>query len=138
MPDFIKIAIAEDHSGYRDLLAGIFVEYRFVVLACSTAEPGFIDLLDEDNLPHVILVGCSTLYPKSVTLIKELRNKYPLVKILATALFHHYLPVKELEEINIEGWLMKSTCGPKLLIKTAAELYKGRHFFHETEDGLPA
>ena len=134
MPGFIKIAIAEDHSGYRDLVAGIFLEYRFAVVACSTAEPGFVDLLDENNLPDVIVVGCSTLYPKGVALVKGLRKKYPFVKILVTALFQHYLPEKELEQVKVEGWLMKSTCDPKLLIKAVAELYKGRLFFHKAED----
>jgi len=129
----IKIAIAEDHGEYRDLLVGVFLKYRFTVLADSASEPCFINLLNENNLPDIVVAGCSTLHPQNAALVMELKRRYPGVKILVTALFNHYLPVKELAGANIEGCVTKQDIGPRLIVKAAAELYRGRRFFHNVD-----
>ncbi len=112
MYNSIKIAIADSHLAYCEALAAYLSGKTFTVLLYSDKPDAIAQLLDPANLPDIIIISCSTMHPESIATIKMLKNRFPGVKLLASVVFEHNLPIKILTDAGADGWIIKTLVDP--------------------------
>jgi len=117
MHNVIKVAVADNHADYREALADLLTESGFTVVLSAGVGPDLLQVIDPGNLPDIIVISCSTMYPESLAVIRELKNKFPYIKVLANVVFIHYLPDAWLMKTYIDGWVVKTMADPAAIIK---------------------
>jgi len=117
MHNVIKVAIADNHAEYCEALSCFLADSGFTIVLSAAAGPGLLQLLDPLRPPDLLIIGCSTMYPESIALIRELKSRFPSTKVLANVVFTHYLPEAWLNETCIDGWIVKTMVEPAAIIK---------------------
>jgi DNA-binding NarL/FixJ family response regulator len=125
MHNTLKIAVADNHVEYREVLAALLTGSGFKVVLSAGVAPDLLQLIDPGNLPDIIVISCSTMYPESIALIRELKNRFPSIKVLANVVFIHYLPDAWLMKTCIDGWVIKTMAEPAAIIKAIHKACSG-------------
>ena len=117
MQNALRIAVADSHAEYREALSGLLTEYGFTVILTVPADPVLLLLIDPGNLPDILIISCTTIYPESIALIRELKTSFPRMKILANVVFIHYLPETGLIKELVDGVMVKTAAEPAAIVK---------------------
>jgi len=112
MYSYIKIAIVDSHLAWCEAMAGYLSERSFTVLMYSDNPPAVPNLLDPSNLPDIIIISCSGMQPGSITIIRELKTRFPSIKLLASVVFGHNLSKETLTGAGVDGWIVKTVADP--------------------------
>ena len=89
------------------------------VLMCGTAnnKREAVSRLRETT-PDVLLTDLNMPGKNGVELIKELREQFPFLKILVLTMYYDVRLMKELEQIDIDGFLLKNSTREDLIEAT--------------------
>ncbi|SEO85515.1 DNA-binding response regulator, NarL/FixJ family, contains REC and HTH domains [Mucilaginibacter gossypiicola] len=120
----IKIAIADDHTIYREgLKIGLTQDENLeVMLEAADGE----DLVKgiETNMPNVIIMDLKMPVMDGMEATKLIKKKYPDIKILVVTMYDDEKFVIHLMEIGANGYLLKNS--------EAEEIRKAVYSVHET------
>ena len=84
MPDQYQIAVIDDHTLFRKgliALINVFPQYEVMLEACNGKD--FIDKLDPNHLPEIVLMDISMPEMDGYATCEWLKNNYPEIKVLA-------------------------------------------------------
>lgn len=125
-----KLFIVDDHQlvvdGLRSLL---YDEEKYVVVGSTTQPKNVISMLDELEV-SVLLTDINMPEMTGVELTRQVKRKFPHIKILALSMFGEKQVVREMMDAGVSGYLLKNT-GKYELIEALNKLAAGQSFFGE-------
>lgn len=126
----IKIAIADDYKIFRDgLKVGLVPEERFeVVLEADNGEE-LLEALD-GALPDVILMDLKMPIMDGMEATKEIRKKYPDMKVLVVTMYDDDKFIIHLMEIGANGYLLKNA-EPEEICKAIYCVTENGYYFND-------
>lgn len=127
----IRILVADDHQlmidGIKTTLAGI-VDFTIV----AEANNGFqvMEKLDAGAEVDVILMDINMPGQDGLVCTKEVKKKYPDIKIIALSQYDEKRFVKRMVKNGASGYLLKDS-GKDILEKAIRTVCSGEHYFSE-------
>jgi DNA-binding NarL/FixJ family response regulator len=126
----IKIAIADDYKIYRDgLKVGLGADDNLrVVLEADNGE----DLLNglKENTPDVILMDLKMPIMDGMEATKEVRKKFPLIKVLVVTMYDDDKFIIHLMENGANGYLLKNADSDEIR-KSIYAVHENGYYFND-------
>ena len=126
----INLFIVDDHQlvvdGLRALLDN---EAQYSIVGCSNRPKEVVDRL-ENLTVDVLLTDINMPDMTGVELTRNVKKKFPKIKVLALSMFGERQVIKEMIDAGISGYILKNTGKPELLA-ALNKLSNGQHFFGE-------
>ena len=124
----IKIIITDDHQmlvdGIISLLKG---EKKFEII--GTANNGNEALaLIEKNQPDILLTDINMPEMNGVELTKNVKTKFPQIKIIALSMFGDQHAISEMLDAGVNGYILKNT-GKEELVAAIEKVNDGGVFY---------
>ncbi len=117
----IRVAIVEDiteiREGIKDMINSR--EDMICLLACDSVE-SFLNILNEENNPDVILMDIGLPGMSGISGIKIVKEKFPDVNIIMFTIYHDSHKIFQSLRAGASGYLLKTT--PFAEIKNAIEV----------------
>jgi two-component system, NarL family, response regulator NreC len=125
----IKLAIVDDHQLFLKGISSLFIENNDIEIIGSF-ENGlkFIEGLDPQNLPNVVLLDLSMPEMDGFEVLNILKSKYPSVKPIALSMHEDANYIVKCVRNGAYGYLLKNT-DEKDLFEAILEVYQGRKYF---------
>ncbi|MBP8067303.1 MAG: response regulator transcription factor [Pedobacter sp.] len=126
----INLFIVDDHQlvvdGLRALLDN---EAQYSIVGWSNRPKEVIDRL-ENLAVDVLLTDINMPDMTGVELTRNVKKKFPKIKVLALSMFGERQVIKEMIDAGISGYILKNT-GKQELLAALNKLSNGQHFFGE-------
>jgi DNA-binding NarL/FixJ family response regulator len=126
----IKIAIADDYKIFREgLKVGLSADENFeVVMEADNGE----DLLRylEKTTPDVILMDLKMPLMDGMEATKEVRKKYPSIKVLVVSMYDDDKFIIHLMETGANGYLLKNT-EPDEIRRSIYAVHENGYYFND-------
>jgi len=126
----IKIAIADDYKIFRDgLIVGLSADENLeVMLEADNGE----DLLKalESSKPDVILMDLKMPIMDGMEATKEVRKRYPDIKILVVTMYEDDKFIIHMMENGANGYLLKNT-EPDEIRKSIYSVHENGYYFND-------
>ena len=125
-----NLFIVDDHQlvvdGLRSLLNN---EEKYTIVGCSNQPKEVMEMLAELEV-NILLTDINMPEMSGVELTRNVKKKYPHVKVLALSMFGERQVIKEMLDAGISGYILKNT-GKQELLAALEKLAKGQTFFGE-------
>jgi two-component system nitrate/nitrite response regulator NarL len=125
-----NLFIVDDHQlvvdGLRSLLNN---EEKYTIVGCSNQSKEVMARLDELSV-NILLTDINMPEMSGVELTRNVKKKYPHIKVLALSMFGERQVIKEMVDAGISGYILKNT-GKQELLEALDKLAKGQTFFGE-------
>lgn len=132
----IKVAIADDHSLFREGLKFILAKMSGIELILEVSNG--IELLKgfEKEVPNVVLLDLEMPNGDGVETCKQLKKDYPEVKVLVLTMHSEERMISYLMEIGANGYLLKDIRHDVLKNAIEAVHTQGFYFTNEVSKSL--
>ena len=124
----IKIAIADDHQLFREGLRFILEtnsSFRVIIDASNGLE--LINAL-ESQTPDAILMDLKMPVLDGVETIKEIKLRYPAIKIIVLTMHHEEEYILQLLDLGANGYLLKNTSSQEVFTAIKNVITKDYYF----------
>jgi DNA-binding NarL/FixJ family response regulator len=126
----IKIAIADDYKIYRDgLKVGLSADKNMEIIAEADNGEDLMKVL-ETNSPDVILMDLKMPIMDGMEATKQVRKKYPAIKILVVSMYDDDKFIIHLMENGANGYLLKNA-EPDEILKSIYAVYENGYYFND-------
>ncbi|MDQ7949684.1 MAG: response regulator transcription factor [Pedobacter sp.] len=123
-----NLFIVDDHQlvidGLRSLLNN---EERYAILGSCNQPKEVMEMLEELNV-NVLLTDINMPGMSGVELTRNVKKRFPEIKVLALSMFGDHQVIKEMIDAGISGYILKNT-GKLELLEALDKLAKGQTFF---------
>ncbi|WP_339607075.1 response regulator transcription factor [uncultured Roseivirga sp.] len=132
----IKVAIADDHSLFREGLKFILAKMSGIELILEVSNG--VELLKgfEKEVPNVVLLDLEMPNGDGVETCKQLKKDYPEVKVLVLTMHSEERMISYLMEIGANGYLLKDIRHDVLKNAIEAVHTQGFYFTNEVSKSL--
>ena len=108
MPDIHPIAVVDDHTLFRKgLISLINVFPNFEVMLEASNGKDFIDQLDPNNLPEIVLMDISMPEMDGYATCEWLKINYPNIKVLALSTMDAETAIIKMIRSGAKGYIVK-------------------------------
>ena len=125
-----NLFIVDDHQlvvdGLRSLLDN---EEQYTIVGCSNRPKEVVDRLENLEV-DVLLTDINMPEMTGVELTRNVKRKFPKIKVLALSMFGERQVIKEMIDAGISGYILKNT-GKQELLEALSKLSNGQIFFGE-------
>jgi DNA-binding NarL/FixJ family response regulator len=131
MENSYKIFIVDDHKLFIDGLKFVLTrsgKYQISGVASNGFE--FLNLLDEKNLPDLVLMDISMPTMDGIEATQKAINKYPGLKIIALTMFGDEDYYYKMVDAGVKGFVIKDS-GSKELEKAIENVLEGDTYFSQ-------
>lgn len=126
-----KIALVDDHVLLRNGLSVIIGGFEdFLVLFEANNGSHFIEQLDPQNLPDIVLLDVTMPIMNGFETAEWIFNNHPCIKIMVLSMFNDERTVIRMLKFGALGYLTKDT-DPTELCRALNELYNKGIFFNQ-------
>ncbi len=126
----IRIAIADDYKIYRDgLKVGLSADDNMEIIAEADNGEDLLKTL-ETNSPDVILMDLKMPVMDGMEATKQVRKKYPAIKVLVITMYEDDKFIIHLMENGANGYLLKNA-EPDEIIKSIYAVYENGYYFND-------
>ncbi|MES2650927.1 MAG: response regulator transcription factor [Bacteroidota bacterium] len=126
----INLFIVDDHQlvvdGLRSLLNN---EEQYTIVGYSNQPKEVIDMLEHLNV-DVLLTDINMPEMTGVELTRNVKKKFPKIRVLALSMFGERQVIKEMIDAGISGYILKNV-GKHELLEALDKLANGQNFFGE-------
>ncbi len=126
----IKVAIVDDHHLVSRALENlIFAKDEFeVVLNCGDGQSFLDNLMNNKNLPDVVLMDVNMPIKNGIDTTKEITEKYPDIKVIALTMEDDEDIVIQMLKAGAKGYFLKDMA-PEILFKAIDIVSKNGTFY---------
>lgn len=125
--DTIRLILADDHTMFVDgLEAMLGKDDRFEVVGTASNMRETVSRMRGAQC-DVLLTDLNMPGKNGVHMIAELREQFPFTKIVVLTMYYDSRLMKELEECQIHGFLLKNSTKEEL-IEAVETVYEGRSY----------
>jgi DNA-binding NarL/FixJ family response regulator len=121
----IKVTITDDHVAFRSATAKLLTAAGLTIIAATSSSKNLIHAIQSGNVPHIAIINYKTSNPETLWVAVWIKEHYPAIKIILTSLYPVYIPIQQLQEIGIEGLVIKSAIEPGQLVSIIHTVYNG-------------
>lgn len=108
MPDIHNIAVVDDHTLFRKgLISLINVFPNFEVILEASNGKDFIQKLDPNNLPEIVLMDISMPEMDGYATCEWLKSHYPAIKVLALSTMDAETAIIKMIRSGAKGYIVK-------------------------------
>lgn len=126
----INLFIVDDHRMVVDGLRSLLInEEKYKIVGCSTQPKEVMGMLDDLKV-DILLTDISMPEMTGVELTRNVKKKYPRIKVLALSMFGEIQVIKEMIDAGISGYILKNT-GKQELLEALEKISLGQTFFGE-------
>lgn len=127
----IKVALVDDHVILRKSLAVLIQMFKdFDITLQANNGRDFIDQLQPDSLPDIVLLDITMPVMDGVETAHWLKQNYPQVKVLALSMIKNdYIIIRMLKN-GARGYILKD-CEPVELKEALHQTYKKGYYYNE-------
>src|ERR687898_60438 len=108
--DPIKVLLADDHTMFREGLAGLLASYGGMEVVGSTPNGEEAVALAERTRPDVVLMQVQVPFDKAKDLLSRMRAVSPTPKVVVITMFENPRYLRELMSLGASAYLIKSAC----------------------------
>ncbi|MFW2477721.1 MAG: response regulator [Sediminibacterium sp.] len=127
----IKIALVDDHVILRkslSVLIGMLQDFNVMMEAGNGKE--FIDQLNKDNIPDIVLMDITMPVMDGVETTKWIKQNHPNIKVVALSMIKNDLIIIRMLKNGARGYILKD-CEPEELRYALREVYEKGYFYNE-------
>lgn len=128
MKNKIKVALADDHVLLRNGLAAITTSLGYNVLFESSNGKEFINMLDSNNLPDVVLMDLSMPEMDGFDTALWLKRNHPCVNVLALSMYDDEDSIIRMLRNGAKGYILKESNPHHLQQAIESVFTKGYHY----------
>ena len=126
----IKIAIADDYKIFREgLKVGLSADNDLEVMMEADNGEDLLKALEKET-PDVILMDLKMPIMDGMEATKEVRKKYPTVKVLVVSMYEDDKFIIHLMENGANGYLLKNT-EPDEIRRSIYAVYENGYYFND-------
>src|SRR5256885_13763184 len=115
MSEKIKLFLVDDHQMLIDGLKALLKNEKLFDIIGESVNPLIALLQIEKNVPHIVLSDISMPLLSGVEFTRELKKKYPAVKVLALSMFGDRAMISDMLDAGADGYILKNTGKKELL-----------------------
>jgi DNA-binding NarL/FixJ family response regulator len=113
--DPIKVLLADDHTLFRQGLAGLLTSYGGIeVVGETNNDRGALELAQEKK-PDVVIMQVQLPFERAKKSLEELREIWPAPKIVVVTMFEEPSYLREFLHLGIRAYLLKSVSIEQLI-----------------------
>jgi two-component system, NarL family, nitrate/nitrite response regulator NarL len=128
----IKIAIVDDHQIIIDGLVAILGKYETLAIVATANNAVDMLLLLETHAVDILLTDVMMPGMSGLELAKQVRQRYPQIKIIALSMSGQVQTVSHMiEDADIAGYLLKQSSGDELAM-AIKKVHAGGIYFQES------
>lgn len=127
----IKIALVDDHVILRkslSVLIGMLQDFNVMMEAGNGKE--FIDQLNKDNIPDIVLMDITMPVMDGVETTKWVKQNHPNIKVVALSMIKNDLIIIRMLKNGARGYILKD-CEPEELRYALREVHEKGYFYNE-------
>jgi DNA-binding NarL/FixJ family response regulator len=112
----IKIGLVDDHNLFRQALTRLLKDendFDIILEACNGED--FINKLDNNNLPEIVIMDVNMPVMDGFTAVTWLRNKHPNIKVLVLTGLDNDESILSMIRSGVKGYLLKNVDSYELL-----------------------
>lgn len=126
-----KIVLVDDHILLRNGLAGIISAFgNFTVLFEANNGKHFIEQLDPNNLPDIVLLDVTMPVMNGFETAEWIFNNHPNIKVMVLSMLNDERTIIKMLKFGAMGYMTKDT-DPKELNRALNELYNKGIYFNQ-------
>lgn len=136
IPEITKLFIVDDHQMVIDGLRSLLnKEEKYHVVGYCNQPLEALRLLEE-NPTDLLLTDINMPNMSGVELTRQVKKKFPTIKILALSMFGDSQIIREMIDAGISGYILKNT-GKQELLEALNRIISGHTYFsHEVTQEL--
>ena len=123
-----KIILIDDHKLFRTILANWLATRGFDILYEAANGKEFIEKLDEECLPDIVLVDINMPVMNGFETAEWIKQHYPDINILAISMYDTEMNIIKMLKCGAKGYLLKDS-EPKEVEKAIKEIIKNGFYF---------
>jgi DNA-binding NarL/FixJ family response regulator len=124
-----RIGIVDDHALVREGLTLILQTQPDLVVVGQASDPASALVLAGEQCPDIMLVDLSLDGADGLALIRDLRQRYPAMRVIAVTMHHHEETVRQAFLAGAAGYVVKGAAGSDLLTAVRA-VARNQHYVH--------
>lgn len=125
----LKIVLVDDHKLFRKSLSNwLSTQEQFNILFEANNGKEFIEKLDPQNLPEVVLMDISMPVMNGFEATEWLQQNYPQVKVLAISMYDAEMTIIKMLQCGAKGYLLKDTDPKELDLAITTIAAKGFYY----------
>ena len=106
----IKVALVDDHALLRNALAKVIPLFsNYTVLFQANNGRHFIEMLDPDNLPDIVLMDITMPIMNGFETALWITTHHPNMKVIALSMLHDERTIIKMLRNGAKGYLLKDT-----------------------------
>jgi two-component system nitrate/nitrite response regulator NarL len=124
----IRLAIAEDHQSLIDGIK-LLLEYEDGISIVGTANDGeaLMEIVAKKQ-PNVVLTDIRMPKMDGIEAVKQIKKKYPSIKILAFTMFDQTEAIQQMLEAGASGYILKNSA-LREVYEAIVTVYRGETYF---------
>lgn len=123
-----SIALVDDHSLLRKGLAQLIQSLGYTVLFESGNGKAFINKLDKDNLPDLVLMDINMPEMDGYETTQWLKANQPLVQVLALSMYDNENSIIRMLKCGAKGYILKDSEPAELKAAIEDVMQKGYYY----------
>ena len=123
-----SIVLVDDHSLLRMGLASLVESQGNTVLFEADNGKEFLDKLDTNNLPHIVLMDINMPEMDGYETTQWLKQNHPDVKVLALSMYDNETSIIRMLKCGAKGYILKDSEPAELKAAIAAIMDKGFYY----------
>ena len=126
----IKLFLLDDHQMLIDGIRALLKNEKNFEIIGESVNPVIALELIEKNIPHIVLSDISMPQMTGMEFTRELKNKFPGIKVLTLSMFGDRAMISEMLDAGADGYILKNT-GKKELIEALTKIASGGNYFSD-------
>lgn len=129
-----NIALVDDHVLLRNGLAGLVTNFGHAVLLEADNGKDFIDKLDKNKLPDIVLMDINMPGKDGYETTQWLKHNYPEIKVLALSMYDNESSIIRMLKSGAKGYILKDS-DPAQLKEALVDLADKGFYYSELVTG---
>jgi two-component system, NarL family, response regulator NreC len=125
----IRVGIVDDHALVRDGLRLILDAQQDMDVVGDAFDHASALSLAAQRRPHIMLVDMTLGDADGVSLVKDLRARYPRIRVIAVTMHQHEETVRQVFLAGAAGYVVKGAASDELIGAIRA-VAKNQHYVH--------